>query len=106
MSASAATYTASFSASGTSGGPTILSVTTADGGAAIAENTFIVIKGTNLVPATTAANGVIWNTAPSFASGLMPHATRRGQRYGQQQAGVRVFLLQRGDGFGVLAGPT
>ena len=50
----------------------IASVTTADGGPAIAQNTFIVIKGTNLVPATTPAAGVIWNTAPSFASGQMP----------------------------------
>jgi uncharacterized protein (TIGR03437 family) len=52
--------------------PTITSVTVANGGANIAQNTFIVIKGTNLVPANTAASGVIWNTAPSFASGLMP----------------------------------
>ena len=50
----------------------IASVTTADGGPAIAQNTFIVIKGTHLVPATTPAAGVIWNTAPSFASGQMP----------------------------------
>jgi uncharacterized protein (TIGR03437 family) len=69
---SAATYTANFSASATSGKPTIQSVTTADGGATIAQNTFIVIRGTNLVPATTPASGVIWNNAPSFASGSMP----------------------------------
>ena len=50
----------------------IASVTTADGGPAIAQNTFIVIKGTHLVPATTPAAGVIWNTAPSFTSGQMP----------------------------------
>jgi uncharacterized protein (TIGR03437 family) len=50
----------------------ITSVTTANAGAAIAQNTFIVIKGTNLVPANTAAAGVIWSTAPSFASGLLP----------------------------------
>jgi uncharacterized protein (TIGR03437 family) len=52
--------------------PTITSVTVANGGDSIAQNTFIVIKGTNLVPANTPAAGVIWNTAPSFASGLMP----------------------------------
>ncbi len=52
--------------------PAITSVTVANGGANIAQNTFIVIKGTNLVPATTPASGVIWNTAPSFASGQMP----------------------------------
>ena len=51
---------------------TIASVTTADGGPVIAQNTFIVIKGTNLVPATTPAAGVIWSSAPSFASGQMP----------------------------------
>jgi len=53
-------------------GPTVYSVSTAYGGAGIAQNTFIVIKGANLVPATTAASGAIWSTAPSFASGLMP----------------------------------
>jgi uncharacterized protein (TIGR03437 family) len=31
-----------------------------------------VIKGANLVPATTPAAGVIWSSAPSFASGQMP----------------------------------
>ena len=56
----------------TPGTPTISSVTTANGGTAIAQNTFIVIKGTNLVPANTPAAGVIWSTAPSFLSGLMP----------------------------------
>jgi uncharacterized protein (TIGR03437 family) len=55
-----------------SSGPLITSVTVANGGTAIAQNTFIVIKGANLVPANTPATGVIWNTAPSFASGLMP----------------------------------
>jgi uncharacterized protein (TIGR03437 family) len=50
----------------------ITSVTTAYGGATIAQNTFIVIKGSNLVPPNTPAAGVIWSTAPSFASGLMP----------------------------------
>jgi len=53
-------------------GPAIFSVTTAYGGAGIAQSTFIVIKGANLVPAATPANGAIWSTAPSFASGLMP----------------------------------
>jgi uncharacterized protein (TIGR03437 family) len=54
------------------GAPAITSVTTANGGAVIAQNTFIVIKGTNLVPANTPAGGVIWSSAPSFANGLMP----------------------------------
>jgi uncharacterized protein (TIGR03437 family) len=52
--------------------PAITSITTANGGATIAQNTFIVIKGTNLVPANTAANGVIWSSAASFLAGLMP----------------------------------
>ena len=47
-------------------------MTTAYAGPVIAQNAFIVIKGTNLVPATTPASGAIWSTAPSFASGLMP----------------------------------
>ena len=55
-----------------SSGPLITSVTVANGGTAIAQNTFIVIKGANLVPANTPSTGVIWSTAPSFASGLMP----------------------------------
>jgi uncharacterized protein (TIGR03437 family) len=50
----------------------ITSVSTASGGSNIAQNTFIVIKGTNLVPASTPAAGMIWSTAPSFASGQMP----------------------------------
>ena len=52
--------------------PTITSVTTAYAGPVIAQNTFIVIKGANLVPANTPASGTIWSSAPSFASGLMP----------------------------------
>jgi len=50
----------------------ITSVTTAYGGAVIAQNDFIVIKGASLVPANTPASGTIWSSAPSFASGLMP----------------------------------
>jgi uncharacterized protein (TIGR03437 family) len=42
------------------------------GGTDIAQNTFIEIKGVNLVPATTPATGVIWSNAPEFASGRMP----------------------------------
>jgi uncharacterized protein (TIGR03437 family) len=53
-------------------GPVITSVNAAHGGYAIAQNTWIVIKGVNLVPAATPANGVTWTTAPSFASGQMP----------------------------------
>jgi uncharacterized protein (TIGR03437 family) len=38
----------------------------------IAQNTWTVVKGSNLVPSTTPAAGVTWSTAPSFAQGLMP----------------------------------
>jgi uncharacterized protein (TIGR03437 family) len=48
------------------------SVNTAGAGPEIAQNTWIEIKGSNLVPATTPADGVIWSTAPSFASGRLP----------------------------------
>ena len=51
------------------GDSVIASVNTSSGSSDIAQNTFIVIKGANLVPATTPAAGVIWNSAPSFASG-------------------------------------
>jgi uncharacterized protein (TIGR03437 family) len=54
------------------GSSVITSVDTASGGSDIAQNTFIVITGVNLVPATTPAAGVNWSSAPSFASGQMP----------------------------------
>lgn len=57
---------------GLTSGPAIISVSTANGGPGIAQNTYIVIKGEDLVPPTTSANGAIWGSAPSFASGLMP----------------------------------
>jgi uncharacterized protein (TIGR03437 family) len=75
LSPNSATFTLTGSGSITvpkAGPSTITSVTTANGGTVIAQNTFIVIKGVNLVPVNTPANGVIWSTAPSFASGLMP----------------------------------
>lgn len=50
----------------------IVKVNTSWGGTDIAQNTFIEVKGTNLVPATTPAAGVIWSSAPDFASGRMP----------------------------------
>ena len=40
--------------------------------AGIAQNTWLAIKGTNLVPATTPAAGVIWSAAPEFLQGKMP----------------------------------
>jgi uncharacterized protein (TIGR03437 family) len=52
--------------------PTITSVDTANGGSDIAQNDWIVIKGTNLVPASTPSTDVIWSDAPEFASGRMP----------------------------------
>ena len=53
-------------------GPVITSVATAFGPTAIAQNTYIVIKGENLVPANTPSAGVTWSSAPSFTLGLMP----------------------------------
>jgi uncharacterized protein (TIGR03437 family) len=50
----------------------VTSVTTAFGGPTISQNTYIVITGTNLVPANTPAAGAIWSSAPSFANGQMP----------------------------------
>ena len=50
----------------------IASVTVAGGGTDIAQNTWIVIKGTRLVPGNTPAAGVNWSGAPEFASGFMP----------------------------------
>jgi uncharacterized protein (TIGR03437 family) len=52
----------------------IASVRTSWGGTTIAQNTYIEIKGVNLVPANTPAAGVIWSSAPSFANGQMPTA--------------------------------
>jgi uncharacterized protein (TIGR03437 family) len=53
-------------------GPVITSVRTAFAGPQIAQNTWTQINGTNLVPAATPDAGVIWSTAPSFASGQLP----------------------------------
>jgi endo-1,4-beta-xylanase len=50
----------------------IRSVHTTSGGTTIAQNTYIEIKGVNLVPANTPQAGVIWSSAPSFAMGQMP----------------------------------
>jgi len=53
--------------------PVITSIKTAGSNAAfIAPNAWVQIQGTNLVPATTPAAGVIWSNAPEFASGRMP----------------------------------
>jgi subtilase family serine protease len=57
---------------GLTSGPEIVSVSTAYGGSGIAQNTYIVIKGENMVPSSTSTNGMIWSSAPSFASDLMP----------------------------------
>jgi uncharacterized protein (TIGR03437 family) len=51
---------------------TIASIAVAGGGTGIAQNTWIVIKGTNLVPSNAPAAGVTWSGAPEFASGQMP----------------------------------
>ncbi len=63
-----------FSPSSTAGTlPVITSIVSATGETAtIAQNTWIEIKGVNLVPATTPAAGVIWSSAPEFQQGQMP----------------------------------
>jgi uncharacterized protein (TIGR03437 family) len=53
-------------------GAAINSVTVANGGTDIAQNTWIAIKGVNLVPANTPANGVTWTNAPEFANDKLP----------------------------------
>ena len=50
----------------------ITSVNVAGGGSDLAQNTWIEIRGTNLVPANSPTNGMIWSTAPEFVSNLMP----------------------------------
>ena len=52
--------------------PTITEVSTAYGNAETAQNTFVVIKGKNLVPPDTPKDGVIWSNAPEFALDMMP----------------------------------
>jgi uncharacterized protein (TIGR03437 family) len=61
-------------ASAATGAGVIASVNTAGSpvAAGIAQNAWLEIRGTNLVPATTPAAGVIWNSAPSFAQGQLP----------------------------------
>ncbi len=59
-------------APGASSGGTITSVNVAGGGTDIAQNTWIEIKGTGIVPKTTPATGVIWNDAPEFTTGHLP----------------------------------
>jgi uncharacterized protein (TIGR03437 family) len=52
--------------------PIITSVNVASGRNRIAQNTWIEIKGRNLVPPDTPAGGVYWSNAPEFAEGNMP----------------------------------
>jgi uncharacterized protein (TIGR03437 family) len=61
-------------AGGAATGGTITRVNTAfvDPSQGIAQNTWTEIHGTNLVPASTPATGVVWSSAPDFAQGRMP----------------------------------
>jgi uncharacterized protein (TIGR03437 family) len=54
--------------------PVITSVNTAylDPSQGVAQNTWIEIKGANLVPANAPAGGMFWSNAPEFAQGRMP----------------------------------
>ena len=58
----------------TGGGSVIISANTAGSpaSAGIAQNTWVEIRGSNLVAANTPAVGVIWSTAPEFQQGQMP----------------------------------
>jgi uncharacterized protein (TIGR03437 family) len=58
------------SSSGTPVGGVVGEGTPASAG--ISQNTWLEIRGTNIVPANTPAAGVVWSTAPSFAQGMMP----------------------------------
>src|SRR5579862_744004 len=60
------------STQGPASGPVISSVAVANGGPDFAQNTWIAIKGVNLVPASTPASGVIWSDAPDCAEGKLP----------------------------------
>lgn len=53
-------------------GPPVISSIGAAYGSGIAQNTWIAIQGTNLVPSSTPASGVFWANAIDFASGKMP----------------------------------
>ncbi len=50
----------------------ISTVNTVGGFPDIAQNDWIEIKGANLAPASFAPNGMVWSSAPEFASGRMP----------------------------------
>ena len=63
----------------------ITSISAAFGMPNIAQNTWIVIKGTNLVPSSTPSAGVTWSSAPEFAEGSMP----------TQLNGVSVMVNQK-----------
>ncbi|MCU1336526.1 MAG: peptidase and in, kexin, sedolisin [Bryobacterales bacterium] len=52
--------------------PVITSVETAGAGSTIAQNTWIGIKGSNLVMPNIPSTDVFWSNAPEFASGRMP----------------------------------
>lgn len=54
------------------GVPIVTGVTTAYGPASIAQNTWLEIFGTNLVPASTPAGGVSWDSSPDLIAGVMP----------------------------------
>lgn len=51
---------------------TSVSTASAPQSGVISQNTWIEIKGANLVPASTPAGGTFWSNAPEFAQGRMP----------------------------------
>jgi uncharacterized protein (TIGR03437 family) len=56
----------------TSISPTITSVNTVGGSTDIAQNTWIEVRGNNLVPSSVPSSGLTWGSAPEFKSGRMP----------------------------------
>ena len=82
-------------------GPVINSVTVANGGTDIAQNTWIVIKGANLVPSNTPASGVIWSNAPDFAQGKLPTQLGGVSATVNGKPAFVYFLLQRSDEHGL-----
>jgi uncharacterized protein (TIGR03437 family) len=54
------------------GTPIITSLSTAYGSTSIAQNTWLEIYGTNLVPSDTPAGGASWSNAPELAQGRLP----------------------------------
>ncbi|MBN8730457.1 MAG: VCBS repeat-containing protein [Acidobacteria bacterium] len=65
---------ASFSLTNLPSPPIISAVNVAGGGSDIAQNSWVEIRSTNLVPAGIPASGLDWSGAPEFTSGHLPES--------------------------------